>query len=180
VIIQSDQYIKNPLVSVFIITFNQEATIAQTIDSILMQEGNFKMELIIGEDASKDKTRDICISYQQKYPHQIKLLLQDTNQGLVKNYIDTQKLCTGYFIALCAGDDYWIDKKKLQKQLNFFDNNPEFGVVSTNGYKYYVKSNKHCFQTCLQSSAFTLAADMRLCICPTRPGPQRVSHAGNP
>lgn len=140
-VIVSSNHIQNPLISVFIITYNQEQTIAQTIESILMQEGDFSLELIIGEDASKDKTRQICIEYQQRYPELIKLLLQDTNQGLVKNYIDTLLLCRGKYIALCAGDDYWIDKAKLAKQVSFFDNNPGFGVVSTNGYRLLVKSN---------------------------------------
>lgn len=140
-IVESPKIVSNPLISVFIITYNQEQTIAQTIDSILMQKGNFSFELIIGEDASKDKTKQICIEYQKQHPHIIKLLLQDINQGLVKNYIDTLLLCRGKYIALCAGDDYWIDKDKLAKQVRFLENNLGFGVVSTNGYRLLVKSN---------------------------------------
>ena len=138
-IIESEYYIKNPLVSVFVITYNQEQTIAQTLESILIQKGNFTLELIIGEDCSVDATAEICKEYQYRYPDKIKLLLQDTNQGLVKNYIDTLKLCSGQFISVCAGDDYWCDEYKIQKQLDFFDKNPEFGVVSTGGYKLLVK-----------------------------------------
>lgn len=141
-ILAGENLIQDPLVSVFIITYNQEKTIAQTIESILMQKGDFTMELIIGEDCSTDKTAEICKKYQEKYPEKIKLLLQDTNQGLLKNFISTLKLCKGKFIGVCAGDDYWIDEGKIQKQLDFFIHHPDYGVVSTGGYKLYVKSNK--------------------------------------
>lgn len=141
-IIVSAQHIANPVVSVFIITYNQEKTIAQTIESILMQEGDFTLELVIGEDAGTDHTRQICIDYQQQYPETIKLLLQDSNQGIVKNYTDTLQLCRGKYIGVCAGDDYWIDKHKLEKQIRFFDAHPGFGVVTTGGYRLLVKSNK--------------------------------------
>ena len=106
------------IVPVAVITYNQEKTIAQTIDSILMQKGDFTLELIVGEDCGGDATREICVAYQKKYPETIKLLLQDTNQGLLKNYIDSIRLCRGRFIAVCAGDDYWCDEYKLQKQVD--------------------------------------------------------------
>ena len=141
-IIASPKLIANPVVSIFIITYNQEKTIAQTIESILMQEGNFTMELVIGEDAGTDATRQICMEYQKLFPETIKLLIQDTNQGIVKNYIDTLKLCRGKFIGVCAGDDYWIDKSKINKQLRFFETHPDYGVVTTGGYRLLVKENK--------------------------------------
>jgi len=141
-IIASPKFISNPKVSVFVITYNQEKTIAQTIESILMQEVDFTMELVIGEDGGTDATRRICLEYQQKYPETIKVLLQDSNQGLVKNYIDTIKLCRGNYIGVCAGDDYWIDKHKISKQIRFFDEHPDYGVVSTGGYRLMVKQNK--------------------------------------
>ena len=141
-IVVSPKLVQNPLVSVFIITYNQEKTIAQTIEGILMQKGNFSLELIIGEDASQDQTQQICLDYQKQYPEKIKLLLQDSNQGLVKNYIDTLQLCKGKFIGVCAGDDYWIDKYKIKKQLHFFAQHPDYGVVSTGGYRLLVNKNK--------------------------------------
>lgn len=130
------------MVSVLILTYNQELTIRQTIESVLKQIGNFDIELVIGEDCGNDNTRQICIDLQKQFPTKIKLVLQDTNQGVVKNFIDTFRMCRGEFIAFCAGDDYWIDPHKLAKQLTFFDANPDFGVVSTSGYRLLVKQNK--------------------------------------
>lgn len=141
-IVESLDRIKSPEVSVIVITFNQEKTIAQTIESILMQKGEFSMELVIGEDGGSDSTANICREYQKKFPDQIRLLLQDENQGIVKNFIDTLRMCRGKFIGICAGDDYWIDERKIAKQLDFFKTNPAYGVVSTGGYKLQVEKNK--------------------------------------
>jgi len=130
-IIKSIDFIKEPLVSIVVITYNQEKTIAQTIESILSQYCNFSYEIIIGEDCSTDKTRDICRIYQVQYPEKIALLLQDCNQGIIRNYRDVMGLCKGKYIAQCAGDDYWCDKLKLQKQIDFFKKNKEYGFVRT-------------------------------------------------
>jgi glycosyltransferase involved in cell wall biosynthesis len=141
-ILTTSNFIQQPLVSVLMITYNQEKTIAQAIESVLNQEGNFSLEIVIGEDAGTDQTRQICIDYQRLYPDVIKLLLQEENQGVLKNFVDTIRLCKGEYIAICAGDDYWIDQHKIEKQLNFLTNHPDFGVVSTDGYRLIIKNNK--------------------------------------
>lgn len=118
-------------VSIFILTYNQEEFIAQTIEGVLMQETNFSFQLVIGEDQSQDRTREICESYAAKYKNQIKLLDSDKNYGLIKNFIRTLKECSGDFIAVCDGDDYWTDPQKLQKQIDFLNDNPEYDIVYT-------------------------------------------------
>lgn len=107
------------------ITYNHEAFIAQAIEGVLMQITNFRFELIIGEDFSTDKTREICIEYQKKYPELIKLLPSDKNLGMQENGLRTIKACTGKYIALCEGDDYWTDPYKLQKQVDFLEANED-------------------------------------------------------
>ncbi|MFV5686297.1 glycosyltransferase [Flavobacterium sp. GB2R13] len=119
-------------VSVFILTYNQEQFIAQTIESILMQKTNFSFQLVIGEDCSTDATRVICEKYAIDYGDKIKLLpSQGKNIGLIANYIRTIKACDGNYIAICDGDDYWIDEHKLQKQVDFLESNPEYSIVHT-------------------------------------------------
>lgn len=132
---------KQPNISVAVITYNQQATIRQTLDSIVAQQGDFTLEVVIGEDCSTDDTHAICEEYEARYTT-IKLLSNSHNLGIVANFARTMAACTGDFVAICAGDDYWCDPKKLQKQLDYFSAHPEIGVVSTSGYRYYVQRNE--------------------------------------
>jgi glycosyltransferase involved in cell wall biosynthesis len=125
-------------VSVFMLTYNQEQFIAQAIDSILNQNTNFKYQLVIGEDFSADKTRKICEKYAAQFPEKIKLLPDlGKNVGLIQNYIRTIKACDGDFIAICDGDDYWIDDNKLQKQVDYLRDNPKCYILGTNFKRLY-------------------------------------------
>lgn len=120
------------------LTYNQENYITQAMDSILMQETNFNYQLVIGEDYSTDGTRKICEEYANKYPQKVKLLPSlNKNVGLINNYLRTIKACDGKYIAICDGDDYWIDKDKLQKQVDFLEKNPDFYIVATNLKRLY-------------------------------------------
>ncbi|MFV8378268.1 glycosyltransferase [Flavobacterium sp. LB3R33] len=119
-------------VSIFILTYNQEQFIAQTIESILLQKTNFSFQLVIGEDCSTDATRIICEKYARDFGGKIKLLPSlKKNIGLIANYMRTIKECDGKYIAICDGDDYWIDENKLQKQVDFLDKNPDYSIVYT-------------------------------------------------
>ncbi|WP_035667964.1 glycosyltransferase [Flavobacterium sp. 83] len=123
-------------VSIFILTYNQEKFIAQTIESILMQKTNFSFQLVIGEDCSTDATRVICEKYASDYGDKIMLLPSPhINIGLIANYMRTIKECNGKYIAICDGDDYWIDVYKLQKQVDLLENNPNYSIVHT-GVKF--------------------------------------------
>lgn len=117
---------KPVLVSVWMITFNHEKYIAQAIESVINQVTDFDFELVIGEDFSTDRTREICQAFQQKFPDKIKLLLHEGNVGIHQNIVLTLGACTGKYIAMLEGDDYWIDTLKLQKQADFLIAHPEF------------------------------------------------------
>lgn len=125
-------------VSVFVLTYNQESFIAQTIESILMQKGSFSYQIVIGEDCSTDLTREICEKYAEQYREKIKLLpALDKNIGLIANYMRTIKECDANYIAICDGDDYWIDEYKLQKQVDFLESNPDYSIVYTRVRKLF-------------------------------------------
>ncbi|QCR23490.1 glycosyltransferase [Pontibacter sp. SGAir0037] len=115
-------------VSICMITYNHEKFIAQAVESIMMQETDFSYELVVGEDCSTDDTRNILLSYQEQYPHKIRLLLPESNLGMMQNFVKTLENCTGEYIALCEGDDYWTDPYKLQKQVDFLEANPDFAI----------------------------------------------------
>lgn len=115
-----------PVVSVCMIAYNLEKYLPGAIESVLNQKTNFKVELVIGEDCSLDNTRKIAIDYRDKYPGIIRVLLPDKNQGLTPNSIATHNACTGKYIALLDGDDYWSNENKLQMQVDFLKKNPDF------------------------------------------------------
>jgi len=120
---------KEPLVSAVIITYNQEKYIEQTIECALAQKVNFPYEIIIGEDCSTDKTREICLRYQERYPDKIKVVTSSKNIGLLGNYYRAVLASHGKYIAVCAGDDYWHNPEKIQKQVKYLEENIKCGMV---------------------------------------------------
>jgi len=115
-----------PLVSIFMITYNHENFISQALEGVLMQQVNFEYEIVLGEDFSTDNTRKIILEYAQKYPNRFKLILHDKNVGPMVNEKIVMNSCTGKYIAMCEGDDYWIDSQKLQKQVDFLEANSAY------------------------------------------------------
>ncbi len=110
--------ISKPIISVCCITYNQEIYIEETLNSFLMQETIYPFEIVIGEDCSTDNTKNIVLEYQEKYPKIIKVITSSNNVGMSENAYRTLMQCKGEFIALCEGDDYWINKNKLQIQVD--------------------------------------------------------------
>ena len=133
---------KNPVVSVHMITYNHELYIAQAIEGVLMQETNFPIELVIGEDCSTDRTHEIVLEYQRKHPDIIKGIFRKKNVGSMPNFIDTFKHCKGKYIAICEGDDYWHHPQKLQEQVDYLEAHPECGLVHSDGVRYIVENCK--------------------------------------
>ena len=128
-----------PLVSVCCVTYNHVGFIRDAIDSFLMQKTDFNYEICLGEDASNDGTRGICVEYAKKYPDKIRLFLR-SRDDVIKingtatgryNFIETLKECKGKYIALCEGDDYWTDPYKLQKQVDFLEANSEYSFCGS-------------------------------------------------
>lgn len=117
---------EQPLVSVHMITYNHEKFISNAIEGVLIQKTTFPIELIISDDCSKDNTPNIIREFSEKYPNLIKPIFREINMGSINNFIDTFRYCTGKYIALCEGDDYWTDPYKLQKQVDFLEGNPEY------------------------------------------------------
>jgi glycosyltransferase involved in cell wall biosynthesis len=114
-------HVDNVYVSIICITFNQEIYIQDAIDSFLSQVTDFKFEIVIHDDASTDSTPAILARYQKIYPNIIKLILQTDNKYSESGYLPFKYATSkskGEYIALCEGDDFWIDSYKLQKQVD--------------------------------------------------------------
>lgn len=131
-----------PKVSVVVCTYNQEKTIARTLDSILAQNGNYSYEIILGEDGSKDGTRAVCENYAEKHPDIIKLMPAAPNKGMMRNWRDCLAECKGEYIMACAGDDWWHNPDKIKIQIEFMDHNPDYVMCYTGSIRYNVKLNK--------------------------------------
>jgi glycosyltransferase involved in cell wall biosynthesis len=99
-----------------------------------MQKTNFRYEIIIGEDYSSDNTRQIISEYCQRYPDLIQMVISDSNVGIVRNYNRILEKARGKYIAICDGDDYWIDPLKLQKQVDFLEANNDFVICCHYSY----------------------------------------------
>jgi len=123
---------KKPKLTVLCLAYNHEKYIKKAIESFFMQKTNFDYEVLIYDDASTDKTGQIIKEYKKKYPNKIKTILQEENyysKGLLNSQIRNLFMqAGGKYIAICEGDDYWIDSKKLQLQVDFMDKNPKYTV----------------------------------------------------
>jgi glycosyltransferase involved in cell wall biosynthesis len=125
---------EEPTVSVFVLCYNQEPYILQTIESILSQKTNFPFAIIISDDSSSDKTPQICESLAAINSN-ITFIKQEKNLGLMGNFVKTSKWLRGKYVAICDGDDYWINNNKLQLQVDFLEKNKEYSVVGTSCFK---------------------------------------------
>lgn len=132
-------------VSICCLTFNHGNYIRDCLDGFVMQKTNFAFEVLLHDDASTDNTADVIKEYEEKYPNIIKPIYQNENQyskgvGVTRKFNFPR--VKGEYIALCEGDDYWIDEFKLQKQVEFLDQNKQYGGVSSNNRWFFENENK--------------------------------------
>jgi glycosyltransferase involved in cell wall biosynthesis len=111
----------HPLVSILMVAYNHEKYISQALESVLMQRVSFSYEIVLGEDCSTDRTRKIILEYFSRHPEKFRLLLHEKNIGPWANQSAVLSACTGKYIAVLEGDDYWIAPDKLQKQVDFME-----------------------------------------------------------
>ena len=131
---------KRPLVSVSCITYNHAKYIRQCLDGFIMQKTNFSFEVLIHDDASTDGTAEIIKEYEKRYPEIIKPIYEEENQwsrGRRGTAEFNFPRAVGKYIALCEGDDYWIDPNKLQKQVDFLETHPEYSMCFHNAVEHF-------------------------------------------
>lgn len=117
-----------PILTVVIITYKHENYIVQCVENVVLQKTKFSFEIIISDDASPDNTRtkvDFFLNTNQSV-NKIKYYKHDRNIGVVNNFEWALNKCNGQFIAICEGDDFWIDVHKLEKQVSFLEKNQEY------------------------------------------------------
>jgi glycosyltransferase involved in cell wall biosynthesis len=129
-------------ISVVVTSFNHEKYITQCLESILSQKGDFQMEIIIGDDCSTDHSRVIAEQFQAGYPQVISILPAGPNLGITKNLKRCLDACSGDYIAICEGDDYWTDTHKLQKQMLFLESHTDFSMCFSAIMIYFEDRNR--------------------------------------
>lgn len=112
------------LLSVCMVSYNQEQYVREALDSVLMQKTDFAYEVIVSDDCSKDRTVSILNEYAAKYPN-VRVIAGARNVGYPNNQRRSLEAATGKYIALCDSDDYWTDPYKLQKQVDYMESHPE-------------------------------------------------------
>lgn len=137
------------LISITLITFNQEKYIARAIESVLSQKTEYNYELIVYDDCSSDSTFSICERYYNANKDKIKLYKNEHNVGATRNQLNACKKCSGKYICHLEGDDYWIDEYKLQKQCDFLENHSEYigvshrdSVIDDKGNEYFISPKR--------------------------------------
>ena len=128
---------ENIKVSVVVLAYNRENFIVDALDSIVKQKVNFPFEIVIGEDRSTDNTARICQEFQEKYPDIVRLTSNKENLGLQENFVQSYNRCIGEYIAICDADDFWINRKKLQTQVDFLDQHKEYSACFHRAINYY-------------------------------------------
>ena len=118
-----------PLVSVLMLTYNHGEYVAQAIESVVGQRTAFSFEVLIGDDCSRDNTREIVEEYHRRYPALIRVFTTEHNIGAHANDIRLIQASRGKYLAYCEGDDYWNTPDKLAKQVDFLEGNPDYGAV---------------------------------------------------
>lgn len=120
-----------PKVSVIMITYGHEKYIKEAIEGVFLQKTDFLVELIIANDQSPDSSDEIIREVIKTCPSNIsvKYILNENNLGVNANYLNAYENTEGKYIASCEGDDYWIDPLKLQKQVDFLENNEEYSIT---------------------------------------------------
>ena len=128
--------------SVIICTYNRANLLPEALDSVLSQKTDFDFEIIVGDDASTDGTRNLLNEYQRKHPDKIVLSLMETNSGIGANWATALMKAHGKYVAFLDDDDYWMDEKRMQIMVDFLENHPEYDVLYTNAVSLDEKTGK--------------------------------------
>lgn len=152
-------------VSVCVPTFNHAHYISQMLEGALNQKTTFPFEIVVGDDGSTDGSQNIISTFAEQNPGKIRAFLHAENQGPFEprefagrnNVLQLLKACRGEYVAMCEGDDYWTDTCKLQKQVDFMENHPEFSISHHNVLVTYEDgSPSHHFNKETQPSISTI------------------------
>lgn len=137
-------------ITIIMPSYNKEKYIAEALNSIFMQETSYDYHIIVADDCSTDKTVEIVKEFQKKYTNKITLLTSETNQKLYRNVLRAYEITKTDYFCVLDPDDYWTDKYKIQKALDFLEHNKDYTIYVTDTsmlmmdgtQKEFIKHNK--------------------------------------
>lgn len=130
---------QRPILTVYTTSYNSSKYIKNCIESIAAQKTKYPFIHLISDDNSTDGTQDILREYAKKYPH-IRLILRKHN-NILANYAGTLNSLSTKYVAVCDADDFYTDEKKLEKQIDFLEENPDCNLCFHPSYMYYEEEN---------------------------------------
>ena len=132
---------ESPIVSVIVLTYNQENYIRQCVDSVLSQKTEFPFEVILGEDMGTDSTREICKEYAAK-DNRIILPDREKNLGVTMNWVRCVQQARGKYVMSVGGDDFWHNPEKIQIQVEFMEKHPDCVICHTDKDIFYTRTHR--------------------------------------
>lgn len=153
---------KFPLVSVLVLTYNHQDFVEKALMGIINQQCTFELELIIANDFSQDNTDLVIRRVLEKHSNmflRIRYICKNENVGVSQIVKETLFQCEGKYIAICEGDDFWTDCFKLEKQINFLNENTDYIICGSRVIIDKIdgkqqKSNKKIGQVNLKDSLY--------------------------
>ena len=149
-------------------TFQHEKYVDIALHSILNQRTNFKFKIIICDDCSSDNTQNIIKRYKKKFPDRISLILRKKNLGYQRSILYALKECNTKYTAILEGDDFWTDSNKLQKQVDFLENNPNVSLC-THWVKTKDESGKKTHEDAFSGQIYPARMDKYFLFDPEKP-----------
>ena len=122
------------MLSIVLPVYNHEKYIAQALDSVLMQKTKYSYEVLVGEDASADNTGMILKEYEKTYPGKFKVFYREKNMFQMgkSNSLDLRQRAKGKYLVFLEGDDFWTDENKIERQISFLEEHPDYIAVAHN------------------------------------------------
>lgn len=139
------QLVQTPRVSVLMITYNRADYLAEAIEGVLKQKCHFPFELLIGEDASTDATRQVALEYQKRYPKIIRVIHSSANVGMNANSRKIFEKARGKYVAYCEGNDFWCSPDKLARQVALMENDEKIGIVHSDLTRAHKKDGQWAY-----------------------------------
>jgi glycosyltransferase involved in cell wall biosynthesis len=159
-------------VSVLSLVYNHEPYLDDFFHGLLSQEHPYEWEIVIGIDLCSDHSIDICKKYRDQYPELIRLIIHEDRVGIIPNFIATYNACSGKYIAMCEGDDWWIDSRKILKQVQSLEGDPkamlsftDIKVLDEDENKYHpnwatITKERYCLKDIIKANPITTCSVM--------------------